>query len=421
MIAKTMTKPIAQRAGKQRLSAPYKKIETDIRRKICRGIWQVGSLIPSRQQLAREYGVDLSTIQKAVSTLLADGVVASDGTRGTYVSRLPVGDEEFAPEFADGTASAPVAAERSVWETPRMPSTGLHIPVGTKVMGIVGRFAPDISELLVPYILAQALENAFNGNKDVSLKFFDSFCDRDHSLPIHEGAAKLLAERVDCLCVIYPEPDDLEPVISAAYQTGTPLIFMPPARLEQPVMQIYIDHRYDGFQAAKFYLDMGHRNITFVGLSGQTWSKDRLEGVKAAVRAAGLPDSALTIVPADMETRPKATHDEFRDELQAWARAQIRRGELRGAFIAANDRVALSMLLVADSEGLTPNQGFSIIGFDDIPDARRRGLTTLRPPLYDMGREAARMMTTILQNGDLHSHSIQATMASQVVVRATAF
>jgi DNA-binding LacI/PurR family transcriptional regulator len=411
-----------KRPGKQRLSAPYKKIETDIRRKICRGIWPVGGLIPSRQQLAREYGVDLSTIQKAVSTLLADGVVASDGTRGTYVSRLPMGDEEFAPEVDDARAVPPLTvADRTAWETPRMPATGLHLSAATKVIGIVGRFAPDISELLVPYILAQALENALVGNKDVRLKFFDSFCDTYHSVPIHEGATKLLTDRVDCLCVIYPEATDLEPVQVSAYQTATPVIYMPPERLDFPARQIYIDHQYDGFQAAKFYLDMGHRKLTYVGICGQSWSYARLAGVRAAVRSAGLPESALSVFPGGHDTRPRMTHDDFRDELQIWVQRQVLKGEWRGAYIAANDKLALAVLDVTDAAGLTPNQGFSLIGFDDVPEARRRGLTTLRAPLFDMGREAARMMTALLADGDSHGHSIHSAMVSQVVVRATAF
>ena len=64
--------------------------------------------------------------------------------------------------------------------------------------------------------------------------------------------------------------------------------------------------------------------------------------------------------------------------------------------------------------------GFSIVGFDDRPEARRRGLTTLRPPLYDMGREAARLINVLITNGEIRGESIHARMISQLVVRSTA-
>ncbi|HEY3332201.1 MAG TPA: GntR family transcriptional regulator [Capsulimonadaceae bacterium] len=408
-------------AGKQRLSAPYKRIENDIRRKIRRGIWQVGSQIPSRQQLARDYGVDLSTIQKAVSTLLTDGVVATDGTRGTYVSRLPI-DEEYSPSENDPPVSpvSDVVLVRSDWETPRMPSAAPQTRVAKKVIGVAGRFAPEISELLVPYILAQAVEDAMGPNKDVALRFFDSFCDRNHSVPISEGAEKLMRERVDGLCVIQPEAADIDPIMNAAHTTGTPVVFLPSEQIADPVPQVYIDHRYDGFQAAKFFLDMGHRDILFIMLGHYSWAHERLAGVRAAVRFAGLPASCVRVFPESPEDILPAKHEKYREPLQEWVRGEITRGSFGGAVIASNDHAALDILDVTDALRMQAGLGFSLMGFDDRPESRRRGLTTLRPPLYDMGREATRLLGVLLASGEIRGESIHSRMISQIVVRTTA-
>lgn len=408
------------RGARQRPNSAYKKIETDILRKVRRGVWPIGTQIPSRQQLARDYRVDVSTIQKAISALLTDGIVASDGTRGTYVSRLPAeldGGVNYSESNDAAIRDSPVA--NLAWETPRASGPHPDIPTAKKVVGIVGRFAPDISELLVPYTLAQAVENALTPNRNVALHFFDTFCDRQHSIPIREGAEKLLREQIDALCVIHPQADDVDAIMASAHRSRTPVLFIPQCRLSGPELQVHIDHCYDGYQAAKFYLDMGHRALLFIRFGTFPWTMRRLDGVRAAVQYAGLPPTALAVYPKDMAGPQPMLLDDFRAQLRGWVRQQISQGEFRGAIIAANDEVALEVLDVAQGEGMAPNQGYSLIGFDDIPAARRKGLTTLRPPLYDMGHEAARLLTALLQDDEVRGRSISSSMISQVVARST--
>jgi len=306
------------------------------------------------------------------------------------------------------------------WETPRMPGLDVAPPVAKKVIGIAGRFAPDISELLVPYILAQAIEHALAASKDIALRFYDTFCDRKHSVSICEGVEKLLHEAIDALCVIYPEPEDVEAILTSAQCTRTPVLFISPEVLSEPVAQVYIDHRYDGYQAAKYFLDMGHKEILYIHLAEHHWSYERLKGIQAAARFAGLPESAVRVHPESGADQLPGHPESFLKPLQAWARTELSRGTLRGALIAANDQVALSILDVAEAIGVTTNSGFSLLGFDDVPQARRRGLTTLRPPLYDMGREAARLLETLLNQGEIRGESIHSRMISQIVVRSSA-
>ncbi len=410
------------RSGRQRLTAPYKKIERDLCRKIRRGIWQVGSQIPSRQQLARDYDVDISTIQKAVSGLLVDGVVTSDRTRGTYVSRIPTDDDALAPGIEQlGDRERETGDERADYNASRSANGVIPAVSGARMVGVAGRFAPDISELLVPYILAQALENAFSRNQDVKFKFYDSFCDRSRSEPICIGAAKLIADGVGTLCVVHPSQSDIAPIMLAAHRSSCHVVYIPPTRLAEPVAQVYVDHCYDGYQAARFYIDAGHRELTYIGLGEHAWSVQRLAGVRAAVQAAGLPATAVSVYSAPgANSHPKFVH-EFQDDLHDWTHQKIAKRELRGAIVAANDDIALEILDVAESEGVKAGHDFSLLGFDDIPAARRRGLTTLRPPLYDIGAEAARLLTTLMEHGEVRGQSLSSSMISQVIVRTTAF
>ena len=55
--------------------AAYKQIEANLRSKIGQGHWPVGAMLPSRRDLAKEYGVSPITVERAVTRLLADGIL----------------------------------------------------------------------------------------------------------------------------------------------------------------------------------------------------------------------------------------------------------------------------------------------------------------------------------------------------------
>jgi DNA-binding LacI/PurR family transcriptional regulator len=405
------------RIVKQRLSAPYKKIESDLRHKIRRGVWPVGMQIPSRKQLAREYGVDLSTIQKAMSGLLLDGVVASVSTRGTYVNNRPEGGDDPGGSIDPRLIGSSDRSVDAVGSSSRMPAAPAPIPAGKKTIGLIGRFAPEYSELLVPYMLAQTLENALSASKEILPRFFDCYRDEDHSIPICEGAAKLLGEGVDALCVIQPEPSDVVPIMQTAQSSATPVVFLSPWPIVDPVVQVYIDFRYDGFQAAKYYLDRGRTNLVFVMNGVFDWALERLEGVKAALRFAGLPLDYLQVVCVEPERRPG---QQISGALvHAWVKDAIRSGTFGGAIIGANDYAALHVLEAAREAGVNAGRDFFVLGFDDIPESRRAGLTTLRPPLFDMGREAARLLTTMLAEGEIQGESLHVRLVSKLIERST--
>jgi DNA-binding LacI/PurR family transcriptional regulator len=67
-------------------------------------------------------------------------------------------------------------------------------------------------------------------------------------------------------------------------------------------------------------------------------------------------------------------------------------GLVRSGVVCVNDGVALGFLRAAAERGLEPGRDFGVVGFDDHPDARMVGLTTLRPPMEMLGKETARLL-----------------------------
>ncbi len=83
------TRPILAPAKKSYISraATIGRIQSDLRQRVGDGVWEPGTLIPSRRVLAEEFGVDLSTVRRATLPLIDEGMLRVD-RRGTFV---PVG------------------------------------------------------------------------------------------------------------------------------------------------------------------------------------------------------------------------------------------------------------------------------------------------------------------------------------------
>ncbi len=67
--------------------APYLEVADDLRDRIKRGEWAQGDRMPSRAQLAKEYGVGRNVTQRAVDRLIVEGLLEGRAGSGTFVTR----------------------------------------------------------------------------------------------------------------------------------------------------------------------------------------------------------------------------------------------------------------------------------------------------------------------------------------------
>ncbi|NIK47469.1 LacI family DNA-binding transcriptional regulator [Variibacter gotjawalensis] len=133
---------------------------------------------------------------------------------------------------------------------------------------------------------------------------------------------------------------------------------------------------------ANHLLDLGHTR--FGVIAGLTWDNDRarsrLEGVRAALAARGLPllDEALIERPYRIV------------EGQLAARALLSVKRKPTAIYCGNDLLAFGALIECNLQGIRVPQDLSITGFDDLDFASqiRPGLTTLHIPAKEIGERA---------------------------------
>jgi DNA-binding LacI/PurR family transcriptional regulator len=84
--------------------------------------------------------------------------------------------------------------------------------------------------------------------------------------------------------------------------------------------------------------------------------------------------------------------------------------------IAVNDGVAFGLMHTAEEAGKKPGVDFALLGFDDHPNSRMVGLTSLRLPFDAMGKEAARLLLSSLRKEQI---STQVRLGWNLIPRET--
>lgn len=197
--------------------------------------------------------------------------------------------------------------------------------------------------------------------------------------------------------------------IAECERAGLPLVVIDPMNpLDDRVTSIGSTNWAGGVQATRHLLDLDHTRIAFVG--GPEHSvpgRERLHGYREALEAAGIqPDPALT------------RRGDFTAETGAEAAESLFSApDPPTAVFAGNDVIAMGVMRVARSKGLRIPQDLSVVGFDDTYGAKWTDppLTTVRQPLRQMGRVAARTLFEIADGRGPDSHHVQ--LATSLVIR----
>ncbi|MEU8301751.1 LacI family DNA-binding transcriptional regulator [Micromonospora sp. NPDC048909] len=163
-----------------------------------------------------------------------------------------------------------------------------------------------------------------------------------------------------------------------------------------------------GLAATEHLLSLGHRRIGFVaGPTHLLCSRARLDGYRAGLEAAGLPLEDHLLRPGDF----------YHASGFAAGSSLLDLDEPPTAIFAASDQMAFGVYEAIRQRGLLVPGDVSVVGFDDLPEARWASppLTTVRQPLVEMGRLAARTVLRLAQGEAIDSPRVE--LATELVVR----
>lgn len=226
--------------------------------------------------------------------------------------------------------------------------------------------------------------------------------DADINLILHTRSFNSVQEEADALmdgrsdgCLILRDVDD--PLLPLLHQRQFPVVtfFCHPDEPDIPFVDA--DNVEGGAIATRHLLDLGHRKIAMVtGSRGSASSNDRHAGFRKALEEAGIgyvPDLVMS----------SHTPGGFAENFGPWIERQQ-----PTALLCWSDDIAFASIKLLNRMGLKVPDDVSVIGFDSSEECDRTTppLTSMRQPIFDIARSAARTLISATRQSPAESQSI---------------
>ncbi|MER3633085.1 MAG: LacI family transcriptional regulator [Blastocatellia bacterium] len=202
-----------------------------------------------------------------------------------------------------------------------------------------------------------------------------------------EKLPKMLLERQVEGIIAVDTPIRFEPLIPVVNISGHEEI--------RGVTNVVLNHAHAAELGIGHLYNLGHRRIAVI--KGQEFSSDtaeRWDTILEAARKRDIPiDPRLTVQLEGESPSPEIGY--------AAMKTLLARGEEFTAVFAFNDVSAIGAIRALEEMGLRVPADVSVLGFDDIYAAafHNPALTTIRQPLFEMGRLAAETLLRQLAKG----------------------
>lgn len=164
----------------QRPTARYRQVASDLRDAISRGEFAAGEMLPSQPTLARRYGLNQTSVSRAIAVLEAEGLVRTEHGRGSYVvdvptvkrvRRIPSRGAGSGSSFAEsmyksGLEPRTGLVQAEVIDPPATVAEQLGLPVGEQVLirkrhMFAGDRPVQLATSYIPVQVAGSVELAF--------------------------------------------------------------------------------------------------------------------------------------------------------------------------------------------------------------------------------------------------------------------
>jgi DNA-binding LacI/PurR family transcriptional regulator len=221
----------------------------------------------------------------------------------------------------------------------------------------------------------------------------------------------VLAAGVDGF-VVYSVSDD-DPYLQVALQRHLPVVIVDQPKDVRGTSRVSIDDRAAMRKLAEHVVGLGHRDIGLLTMRlGRDWpngstrptlaskerlktphfhvQRERINGVYDAITAAGLDPESLTVVES---------YEHLPTSGGAAAEVALAANPRLTALMCTADVLALSAMDHLRARGTYVPGQMTVTGFDGVPEALRRGLSTVAQPSLEKGMRAGRLLHTPPRSG----------------------
>ncbi len=240
---------------------------------------------------------------------------------------------------------------------------------------------------------------------DFFLKIFESLHRRlkDYDLilynaqtPAHrrEVIDRIVAEEKLCALIVASTPILLEE------ETLISSLRIPVVLLEarhHSFSSVDYDHQIGAFKAVTHLIELGHRDIAFIGGRPETRlyapiGKERLKGYRMALDMAGIPVREQYIMSGEWAEWTSTEAGSCASRLLSGSRPPT-------AIFATSDVQAAGVLTAARELGVRVPDDLSVVGYDNLPLAEYLSLTTMWQHHDLLARNAATLLLEELRTG----------------------
>lgn len=321
-----------------------------------------GSRLPNRNELARNLGVARTTLEHAISELVARGVLQSRMGSGTYVA-----------EQAAMPAPAPAR-----WE-----ALPMNIAKKTDTWAFI---APNVLHDLVPFVL-RGVEDVAHANGYQLI-----ICNTDNNDKKQEDYLYNLTLSGVSGIVVMPNVTAENPKIwNAVIDSGVRVVSCYRPIVGYTTPGVYCNAHLSGFLATEHLLAQGCRRIAMIAGTLYQGVFDRYQGYRTAHLCGGIPcDPALFSCEDDPA---------YLEHGLPSAEKLLAQGVPFDAVFAFNDRIAGAVYALLRRHGLEPGRDIPVVGCDDThlcTDLSPR-LSSIHFPVYEVGKDAATMLVKLCQ------------------------
>ena len=177
---------------------------------------------------------------------------------------------------------------------------------------------------------------------------------------------------------------------SAEFVSNAPIVAVDPHMINPNYPSVQAMNYHGSLEVMEYLIGLGHRRIGFItGRQNVGSAERRLKGYKDALTNAGieLDEKLITYGDFTQKTARKC------------ARQLLALDNPPTAIFAANDQSAIGVYEASEELGIRIPADLSVVGFDNISEAKQIGLTTVDQFLADMGYIAVQMLIKLI-NGE---------------------
>jgi DNA-binding LacI/PurR family transcriptional regulator len=218
----------------------------------------------------------------------------------------------------------------------------------------------------------------------------------------------VMEQRVDGMLVVRTRRKDAR--ISYLLKEHFPFVAFGRSDLETNFPYLDVDSKHGLRQIVQHLIDGGHRRIAYISApTDLMFASHRLAGYKETLATNGIPFDQSLLIEGELTERSG----------YAAARQLLGDNPRPSAIVACNDLMALGSISAARKLGLTVGRDVAVTGFDDVPLAAHAHppLTTVRQPIYEIGRRICRMLIRLLEGEPLEQQ--QVLLEPELIIRAS--